>query len=136
MSPRKVRILALLTLLLCVGPLVGRWVQPSSNDPWPSFDEGAAVLVLSMYAGFLASCRCESDVQAGRPARWAYGWDWTQLVLLLAAWSLLLWVGSGAALAFAGIAGAHLLLFSRQAWLRRRRARAAWTAATVGRAFE
>ena len=135
MSRKVLLALSVLMLVMQIGLLILRWVRPRSSEPWPSLADGVAVLMISMGAGFLASCRCERDVHAGRLARWAYGWDWAHVVLLLAAGSLLLWVGSRAALAFAGVAGAHLVIFGRQAWLRRRRALAAWTSEAVDDTF-
>ncbi len=135
MSVRTARMLVVLTVLLYAAAQLVRWIRPFGSDRWLSTREAMSLFMLSVCSGVLASARCEADVRAGRVARWAYAWDWTQLALLLAAASLFLGLGGAQALVMAGLAGLNLAIFAHGMRLRRRRARAAWTAESVGETF-
>ncbi len=137
MSVPAARVLAAAIVLANAAPLLLHLAWFSSSGGGSSPLIAMTPFSVAMASGLLASCRTERDVQAGRRAAWAYPWDWIQLsFLLLAAGTA--WVLGDDPLIF-GFASTLTLLLGvtvRAMYLRRRRARAAWSTEAVDATFE
>lgn len=118
-SIRKLRLAAGAMLFLALAAIVS--TLAIGRDPYFCIVFGLIQLVIA--AGFLATARCEMDVQAGHRSKWAYSSDWIQGLAVIAAAIVLIVGGQTIDFVLGWMYALSVPWLARLFILRRRRAR-------------